>query len=711
MSVDAFVSCATPDRAITMALVEDLESRGLKCWVAPRDVPGGSKYAEVILNALAESKVFLLVFSENSNNSEHVQREVERALNSSKSIVPVRIADIFPSGAMDYYLATLHWIDAFGDSRAGSFDIVASAMGGVLGRELIDPDEAVGADAVPVLAGAGASAENLSMAASAAVPTPTAAPARDAASKSTSAKSGSGRGGMIAVAVAVVLAVGGLVAWKAVDWGGSDDGDGQDAAGGDAGKGGQASTVSSQTADAAKAVDVNDGANSTSSADTNEPDKTTKSGATAVPVAGIGADPKVGAGAAPKSGDPRPAGNGGGDKAGIAGEPIGKTVGEGKGSSEVTERVDPSVANANVNLAGRNPDMVVAGGELPAAEKSDVDDAAKKMSAEPTPPDPVAVAMAAAQKAWQSGERKLARDSWLGLLQSPAGKDLKVSKLGEDGVKLLSEMVVAASKDADGEGDNAAAAAAFSELEEWKEVVDFSEQLGLDELAAERERFQIGWQMARAESMWASGSREEVAKSLTAIAGLGAPVLDRMKTEGDFVGSRLAGLLNEVTKAAAGGRLGTSQALTEQWRPSWQLAAESGDVTAKGVLATMAWKSGDRERTAELLKEYEVATRSSESLDQGVASLLGQALAIAQAEMVATAAGKGDGTESSLLTAAWEPAFNIASRHELRGALEVVAEVTHRRDPGEAVALYRRLYDRATEGGSLRKRIAFCLQM
>ena len=125
MSVDAFVSYATPDRAITMALVEDLESRGLKCWVAPRDVQGGSKYAEVILKALSESKVFLLVFSENSNNSEHVQREVERALNASKTIVPVRIADVLPSGAMDYYLATLHWIDAFGAAQEGSFDIVA----------------------------------------------------------------------------------------------------------------------------------------------------------------------------------------------------------------------------------------------------------------------------------------------------------------------------------------------------------------------------------------------------------------------------------------------------------------------------------------------------------------------------------------------------------------------------------------------------------
>ena len=107
MSFEVFVSYSTSDRDIALELVEDLEARGLKCWVAPRDVSGGSKFGEAILAALSETEVLLLVFSQHSNDSIHVQREVERALHLSKTIVPMRIVDLLPSGDMEYYLATL----------------------------------------------------------------------------------------------------------------------------------------------------------------------------------------------------------------------------------------------------------------------------------------------------------------------------------------------------------------------------------------------------------------------------------------------------------------------------------------------------------------------------------------------------------------------------------------------------------------------------
>jgi TPR repeat protein len=139
MSLDAFVSYASPDRAFAMELVKYLEARELKCWIAPRDVPGGQKYAEVILKGLSDSGLFLLVFSKHSNASEHVQREVERALHLSKIIIPVRIADLMPSGSMDYYLATLHWLDAFGADNEVAFDQAAHAVADGLGRELTEP--------------------------------------------------------------------------------------------------------------------------------------------------------------------------------------------------------------------------------------------------------------------------------------------------------------------------------------------------------------------------------------------------------------------------------------------------------------------------------------------------------------------------------------------------------------------------------------------
>ena len=146
MSHDAFVSYASSDRGVAYRMVDYLESCGIRCWVAPRDVPGGRNYAEAILDALNEATLFLLIFSEDSNGSEHVQREVERALHLSKPIVPARIQDVMPSGAMDYYLATLHWLDVFcrtsgdaSDENAEGVELgcqdVTRAVGSLLGRE------------------------------------------------------------------------------------------------------------------------------------------------------------------------------------------------------------------------------------------------------------------------------------------------------------------------------------------------------------------------------------------------------------------------------------------------------------------------------------------------------------------------------------------------------------------------------------------------
>ena len=139
MAYDVFISYATPDRSIALELVDDLEARGLKCWVAPRDVPGGSKYGEVILAALEETEALLLLFSQHSNDSIHVQREVERAMHLSKTILPVRIVDLYPSGDMEYYLATLHWIDAIEEPRKAAFKASAISLAHMTGKDLVDP--------------------------------------------------------------------------------------------------------------------------------------------------------------------------------------------------------------------------------------------------------------------------------------------------------------------------------------------------------------------------------------------------------------------------------------------------------------------------------------------------------------------------------------------------------------------------------------------
>ena len=55
----------------------------------------------------------LLVFSSNSNVSNHIKREVERAVNRGKPVIPVRIEDVLPSKSLEYFISTQHWFDAY----------------------------------------------------------------------------------------------------------------------------------------------------------------------------------------------------------------------------------------------------------------------------------------------------------------------------------------------------------------------------------------------------------------------------------------------------------------------------------------------------------------------------------------------------------------------------------------------------------------------
>jgi adenylate cyclase len=112
MTHDVFLSHAAADRATALAVLDGLERAGIRCWIAPRDVPAGSEYGQQIVDAVKGCRVFVVIFSSNANSSPHVRREVERAVSSDRSIVPFRIENITPTGAMEYCLGGTHWFDA-----------------------------------------------------------------------------------------------------------------------------------------------------------------------------------------------------------------------------------------------------------------------------------------------------------------------------------------------------------------------------------------------------------------------------------------------------------------------------------------------------------------------------------------------------------------------------------------------------------------------
>jgi hypothetical protein len=111
---DIFVSyCTKSDRDAAYDLVAHVESRGIECWIAPRDVQGGMEWAAEIVNAITVAKVMVLIFSASANSSPQVRREVMLAVHRGVRVVPFRIEDIAPAASLEYFLGGNQWLDAF----------------------------------------------------------------------------------------------------------------------------------------------------------------------------------------------------------------------------------------------------------------------------------------------------------------------------------------------------------------------------------------------------------------------------------------------------------------------------------------------------------------------------------------------------------------------------------------------------------------------
>src|SRR5947207_9455506 len=112
MPRDVFISHSAQDKKVSETICAALEQGGIRCWIAPRDVRPGRSFPGEITRAIQQSKVFLLVFSGHSNNSEQVLREVQLATDSRLPIIRFRIEDVALTDDLRYFLSTPHWLDA-----------------------------------------------------------------------------------------------------------------------------------------------------------------------------------------------------------------------------------------------------------------------------------------------------------------------------------------------------------------------------------------------------------------------------------------------------------------------------------------------------------------------------------------------------------------------------------------------------------------------
>ncbi len=124
---DVFVSYSRQDNDKVMELTAKLRSAGVRMWMDVRNIDGAAMWGEEIVNALAKSKVLLLLVSKSSVASQNVVKEVLLASERKGHILPIDLEPTEIPVSLKYALAGIQHIEYFrGDPDAHMSAILRS---------------------------------------------------------------------------------------------------------------------------------------------------------------------------------------------------------------------------------------------------------------------------------------------------------------------------------------------------------------------------------------------------------------------------------------------------------------------------------------------------------------------------------------------------------------------------------------------------------
>jgi len=116
---DVFVSHSKEDKSIAKKLVSKLETSGVSCYVQSRDIKSGTEE-----ELIAESNIFILVLSGNTQNSQDQIRQIKSAVENDCKIIPFRTGKTDKGLSTQYLLHSLEWVDPLEDGFDEAFDIL-----------------------------------------------------------------------------------------------------------------------------------------------------------------------------------------------------------------------------------------------------------------------------------------------------------------------------------------------------------------------------------------------------------------------------------------------------------------------------------------------------------------------------------------------------------------------------------------------------------
>ena len=144
-----FISHGSDDRDEAAELCAYIEKRGIRTWIAPRDVRPGQDYSEQLQHAIEQCAAFVVLVTDKANTSPYVRAETEMAFSTGKPIFPVRQSEIQPAAGLAFFLKIRHWTDAFGKHGAAAMDRLGVELDALCGPPPQPPARAASEPAPP----------------------------------------------------------------------------------------------------------------------------------------------------------------------------------------------------------------------------------------------------------------------------------------------------------------------------------------------------------------------------------------------------------------------------------------------------------------------------------------------------------------------------------------------------------------------------------
>jgi len=135
MSADVFISHSSQDKVVADQMCAFLESAGLRCWIAPRNIKVGTDWGVGIMEGINHSTIAVLILSSRSNDSGWVQSEVVQVVRREMPIIVFQIEDVALSDSLEINLRRWQWQEATAGPLEGHFEKLRTELENLLHKK------------------------------------------------------------------------------------------------------------------------------------------------------------------------------------------------------------------------------------------------------------------------------------------------------------------------------------------------------------------------------------------------------------------------------------------------------------------------------------------------------------------------------------------------------------------------------------------------